>query len=115
MENAQCRKGKLVASAGHASGTGADRSFPSAFWLRHAPAPVELQLLAFAQARDLFGFSSRTVSCAPGDSPRAILQRLAPTAPLAHLRVALDAEYATWDTPVGAARELAILPPVSGG
>jgi len=31
------------------------------------------------------------------------------------LRVALDCEFTTWETPVGNARELAFIPPVSGG
>ena len=72
-------------------------------------------LIPFAQARDAFGFSIRAVACAPEDTPRAIIERILPAVPLAHLRVALDLEYVTWDTPVGTARELAILPPVSGG
>jgi molybdopterin synthase sulfur carrier subunit len=76
---------------------------------------LEIQLLPFAQARDLFGFSSRTVACSHDETPRVIVLRLAPEAQLAHLRVALDCEYVTWDTPVGSARELAIIPPVSGG
>lgn len=76
---------------------------------------LEIQLLPFAQARDLFGFSSRAVACSPDETPRGIVLRLVPEARLAHLRVALDCEYVTWDTPVGAARELAIIPPVSGG
>ncbi len=76
---------------------------------------MDLQLLAFAQARDHCGFASRAVACAPDDTARAVVQRLAPAAPLAQWRVALDGEYATWDTAIGAARELAIIPPVSGG
>ena len=76
---------------------------------------LEITILTFAQARDTFGFSSRTVPAAPEDTPRAILQRLAPTADLTHLRAALDHEYVSWDAPVGAAKELAIIPPVSGG
>ncbi|MEI9960038.1 MAG: MoaD/ThiS family protein [Limisphaerales bacterium] len=31
------------------------------------------------------------------------------------IRVAIDLEYADWDKPIGAARELALVPPVSGG
>jgi sulfur-carrier protein len=77
--------------------------------------PVEIQLLAFAQARDLLGFASRAISCAPDETPRAIVSRVAMEAPIAQWRVALDGEYADWDAPIGAARELAIIPPVSGG
>lgn len=76
---------------------------------------MEITILTFAQARETFGFASRTVACAADDSPRTILCRIAPEASLEHLRVALDHEYTDWDAPIGAARELAIIPPVSGG
>lgn len=76
---------------------------------------MTLTILAFAQARDRFGFSSREVECAAEDTPRIILERLVPGASVAHLAVALDCEFCTWETPVGAAKELALLPPVSGG
>jgi sulfur-carrier protein len=77
--------------------------------------PVEITLIPFAQARDLFGFSSRAVPCAPEDTPRQIALRLQPGIALDHFRAALDLEYVAWDTPIGGARELAIIPPVSGG
>lgn len=76
---------------------------------------MPLTVLAFAQARDQLGFHERAVECAPGDTPRAVLARIAPAAALGTMRVALDHEYADWDAPIGAARELAIIPPVSGG
>ena len=76
---------------------------------------MELTILAFAHAREAFGFSSRIVSCDPGETPRSILLRLAPAADLRHLAVALDSEYASLDEPIGRARELALIPPVSGG
>jgi len=76
---------------------------------------VTLTILAFAQARDTFGFAERVAACAAEDTPRIVLQRVAPGVSLEHLRVALDCEYVTWDTPIGAAAELAIIPPVSGG
>ena len=76
---------------------------------------MNITLLAFAQARDTFGFSECVVACASEDTPRTLLQRVAPGASLEHLRVALDCEYVTWDTPIGVAAELAIIPPVSGG
>lgn len=86
------------------------RAFP-----RHAAVTLEIEILPFAQARDLLGFASRVVPCVPEETPRAILTRIADGKGLAHFRVALDCEYAEWDTPVGRARELAIIPPVSGG
>ncbi len=76
---------------------------------------MEITVHTFAQARDTFGFATRTVECAAEDTPRGIVLRLQPGAALEHLRVALDLEYVAWDSPIGAARELAIIPPVSGG
>ncbi len=72
-------------------------------------------ILAFAQARSVFGFSETRVDYAPDETPRNIVLRLCPSAQLSSLRVAIDCEYVDWDSPVGEAKELAILPPVSGG
>jgi len=80
-----------------------------------ASSTMEITLLAFAHARENFGFSSRTVSCDPEESPRALLARIAPGVDLRHVAVALDHEYVSWDSPLGQARELALIPPVSGG
>ena len=77
--------------------------------------PLEITVLTFAHARETFGFSQRSVPCTPEDTPRLIVQQLAPGATIEHLRAALDQEYVAWDTPIGVARELAIIPPVSGG
>ena len=77
--------------------------------------PMPVKLLAFAQTRDLLGFHERAIDCAPGESPRAILARLAPALDPAALRVAVDGEYTDWDAPIGAATEIALIPPVSGG
>lgn len=76
---------------------------------------MEITILAFAQAREAFGFSSRTVPCDPADTPRALLQRVAPGANLSRLAVAVDNEYTQLDAPIGTARELILIPPVSGG
>ena len=76
---------------------------------------MPITVLAFAQSQDLFGFTRRELACEPVDTPRSLLLRLCPDADLSLLRVALDCEFATWDTPLGSARELAIIPPVSGG
>jgi molybdopterin converting factor small subunit len=76
---------------------------------------MQITLLAFAQARQRLGFSERTVPCEPGDTPRRLLERVAPEFPLEGVRVAVDCEYVSWDAPIGAAREVAVLPPVSGG
>jgi len=76
---------------------------------------MPVKLLAFAHTRDLLGFHERLIDCAPGETPRAILARLAPALSPAALRVAVDGEYHDWDTPIGPATELALIPPVSGG
>ena len=31
------------------------------------------------------------------------------------MRIAVDQEYADWDSPIGEAKEIALIPPVSGG
>lgn len=76
---------------------------------------ISITVLAFAQAQDEFGFSSRSVPCSPADTARSVVLRLKPDARLEHLRVALDCDFASWDSPIGEARELALIPPVSGG
>jgi molybdopterin synthase sulfur carrier subunit len=74
-----------------------------------------MKILAFAAARERAGFSELEIPVDPAETPRAILRRVAPQLPLATLRAAVDCEYWDWDAPVGAAGELAIIPPVSGG
>lgn len=76
---------------------------------------VQVTILAFAQARDQLGFHERAVECAPSDTPRTIVSRLASTACWEKMRVAVDQEYTEWDAAIGDAREIAIIPPVSGG
>ena len=76
---------------------------------------MPVKFLAFAQTRDLLGFHERMIECAPDETPRAIVARLAPTLDPAAMRVAVDGEYRDWDTPIGAATEIALIPPVSGG
>ncbi len=76
---------------------------------------MPVKLLAFAHTRDVLGFQERVFDCAPGDTPRALLARVAPTFDCAACRIAIDGEYRDWDAPIGAGRELALIPPVSGG
>ena len=76
---------------------------------------MHVKLLAFAQAGDLLGFRERLVECDALDSPRAILARIAPGFSTENVRVAVDEEYAEWDRAIGNAREIALIPPVSGG
>ncbi len=76
---------------------------------------MRVTLLAFAQTADTLGFRERDLECDPADSPRAILLRIDPAFSTENLRVAVDEEYAAWDAAIGTAREIAVIPPVSGG
>jgi molybdopterin synthase sulfur carrier subunit len=76
---------------------------------------MPVKLLAFAQTRALLGFDEREVECAPEETPRTLLERVAPAFDCAGCRVAVDGEYHEWDAPLGSAREVALIPPVSGG
>ncbi len=76
---------------------------------------MQVTVLAFAQARDQLGWPERVVEYAPDETPRALLARLAPELAWEKMRVAVDQEYHDWDTPIGPATEIALIPPVSGG
>lgn len=76
---------------------------------------MPVKLLAFAHTRDLLGFHERLLDCTPEETPRALLARIAPALDCAGLRVAVDGEYHDWNTPIGLASEIALIPPVSGG
>jgi molybdopterin synthase sulfur carrier subunit len=77
---------------------------------------MNIKILTFAQTRAQLGFAEKSFECEPGETPREILRRLAPRFdPGGTIRVAVNQEYADWDQPVGAATELALIPPVSGG
>ncbi len=77
-----------------------------------------LKILAFAHARSAVGFAEQTVEVLPTDTPRMILMRLLGNrsdSVCGTCRVAVDLEYRAWDEPLGNAKEMAIIPPVSGG
>lgn len=77
---------------------------------------MKVTLLAFATAANKLGWRSREVSAEPSDSPRALFVREANEFAPGSARVAVDCEYVDWDSPIGEeAREIAIIPPVSGG
>lgn len=76
---------------------------------------MKTTLLAFAQSRESFGFSEKSVDCEAEETPRQVVARIAPGVSVAGLRVALDCEFADWDQPIGEISEMAFLPPVSGG
>ena len=77
---------------------------------------MKLKVIAFAHAKKVLGFDSIELDYSPEDTPRKLLmdweskiKELPPT------RIAIDEEFHDWDEPIGDAREMAILPPVSGG
>ena len=78
-----------------------------------------MRLLAFARAKEILGLSETEIPLSPGDTPALLLDRHFPGVREVlpgGTRPAIDEDYAAWDTPIPpSARELAILPPVSGG
>ena len=77
---------------------------------------ISVRLLAFAQAADRLGWREMFVECAPAQTPRELLERVAPGFEPGTIRVAVNCEYHSWDEAVGAqAEEVALIPPVSGG
>ena len=76
---------------------------------------MTVKLLAFAQAAEQLGFRERDVECSPEETLEAILSRAASTLDRGAMRVAVDCEYRDWKSIVGEAREIALIPPVSGG
>lgn len=76
---------------------------------------MKITVLAFATAKDVLGFSEKSVETLEGETPRELAARLVPGLEVDDWRVALDSEFASWDQAIGEARELAFLPPVSGG
>lgn len=84
----------------------------------------DLLLLYFAWVRDRVGTGEEHIAHpGPDVTVGALLDRLAARsdghaaafADRGRLRAALDQAYVPLDTPLGAARELAIFPPVTGG
>lgn len=77
---------------------------------------IHLKLLAFAHAAGRLGWREILVEAAPDETPREIFDRVAPGHDWQAMRVAVDCEYRPWDEAVGPlAREVALIPPVSGG
>ena len=76
---------------------------------------MKVRLLAFAYTAQQAGFSECVIESDATDTPRQLLQRAAPAVATEGLRVAVDCEYHDWDAPIGAASEVALIPPVSGG
>jgi len=77
---------------------------------------IQVKLLAFAQVADRLGWREMLAECTPAETPREIVERIAPGFVPDSVRVAVNCEYQSWDDAVGAlAQEVALIPPVSGG
>ena len=76
---------------------------------------MQVKLIAFAQAGEALGFRERVVECDALETPRILLKRIKPRFSTENLRVAVNEEYVEWDAAIGEAREIALIPPVSGG
>ena len=77
---------------------------------------MQVTLLAFASAAQTLGWRERQVAAEPSDTPRTLLGRVAPGFDPAQARAAVNCEYHDWDAVIrDTAREVAIIPPVSGG
>jgi molybdopterin synthase sulfur carrier subunit len=80
---------------------------------------MERTILAFSVARDRLGFSETRRPFPADATPLAVAAALGGSVladeARSAWRVALDHEYASWDSPLGNAAEIAFLPPVCGG
>ena len=81
---------------------------------------MKVTIKLFAVARDLAGRSELEVEVADSATIADLRRALATSDPrliavLTHAHFAVDSQYATDATPITAASELALIPPVSGG
>jgi molybdopterin converting factor small subunit len=77
---------------------------------------MKVTLLAWAQAKNILGFDQTEVEFDPTDTPRQILERCSSqVVQLSFCRIAVNQTIHGWDEAVGDAKEIAIIPPVSGG
>lgn len=80
---------------------------------------MKIAVRYFASLTDATGCTSEQVEVRAGETARELWQRLLAQHPKlsakARPAVACDLEYADWDTTLDGVREIAFLPPVSGG
>ena len=81
---------------------------------------MQLEIRYFASLVDRTGRATDTVEVEPTDDVATLWRRLSERHPaLAEMNyrpmVACDMVYADWDAPLDGVREVAFLPPVSGG
>jgi molybdopterin converting factor small subunit len=77
---------------------------------------MKVTLLAFASAAERLGWRSRDVEATSSDTPRMLFERVSADFNPGTARAAVDCVYHDWDAPIGdSAKEVAVIPPVSGG
>ena len=77
---------------------------------------MTVTLLAFASAAQRLGWRILEIRAEAESTPLALFQRANPDFTPGVARVAVNGNYWDWDAPIGGeAREIAIIPPVSGG
>ena len=81
---------------------------------------MEVELLLFASLRDDVGSSTLKISLPPEATVATLLEEVGRTLPqlqpkLAHVRVAIGDEFAEFTAVIPGDRDIALIPPVSGG
>jgi molybdopterin converting factor small subunit len=77
---------------------------------------MKVTLLAFASAAQRLGWRERQMEAEAEQTPLQLFQRADQSFDPGVARAAVNGSYHDWGAPIGTdAREIAILPPVSGG
>jgi molybdopterin converting factor small subunit len=77
---------------------------------------MKVTLLAFASAAQRLGWREHAIDAEAGATPLQLFQRASADFSPNAARVAVNGHYHDWNAAIGAdAREIAIIPPVSGG
>lgn len=77
---------------------------------------MKVTLLAFASAAQRLGWREREVETSASATARQLFEQAANGFAPGAARAAVNGHYCSWDAPIGEeAREVAIIPPVSGG
>ena len=77
---------------------------------------MEVTLLAFATAAERLGWRTRGVVAEPDNTPLELFRSVDGDFSPGTARVAVNGQYHDWTAAIGSeAREVAMIPPVSGG
>ncbi len=77
---------------------------------------MKVTLLAFASAAQRLGWREQVIDAEADATPLQLFDRVSAGFVPGVARVAVNGDYQEWNAPIGAeAREVAIIPPVSGG